>query len=120
MGLCDFIYVGRIPPHEILNLNLNLDEKGYIITDEFMRTNIPGIYAAGDIDIALYTEDCPDTTGNFLKLVDEEFYNGLHFHRVIKNFMIQGGCPRSKDPFDGRAGTGGPMQIGRASCRERV
>ena len=44
-----FIYVGRIPPHEILNLNLNLDEKGYIITDEFMRTNIPGIYAAGDI-----------------------------------------------------------------------
>ncbi|MBH38193.1 thioredoxin-disulfide reductase [bacterium] len=44
-----FIYVGRIPPHEILNLNLNLDEKGYIITDEFMRTNISGIYAAGDI-----------------------------------------------------------------------
>ncbi len=44
-----FIYVGRIPPNEILNLNLNLDEKGYIITDEFMRTNIPGIYAAGDI-----------------------------------------------------------------------
>ena len=64
--------------------------------------------SAGDIDIALYTEDCPETTGNFLKLVDDEFYNGLHFHRVIKSFMIQGGCPRSKDPFDGRAGTGGP------------
>jgi thioredoxin reductase (NADPH) len=44
-----FIYVGRIPPKEILNLNLNLDENGFIITDEFMRTNIPGIYAAGDI-----------------------------------------------------------------------
>ncbi len=44
-----FIYVGRIPPNEILNLNLSLDEKGHIITDEFMRTNIPGIYAAGDI-----------------------------------------------------------------------
>ena len=64
--------------------------------------------SAGNIDIALYTEDCPETSGNFLKLVDDEFYNGLHFHRVIKNFMIQGGCPRSKDPFDGRAGTGGP------------
>ena len=64
--------------------------------------------SAGDIDIALYTEDCPETAGNFLKLVDDGFYNGLHFHRVIKGFMIQGGCPRSKDPFDGRAGTGGP------------
>lgn len=73
-----------------------------------MPTMVRMTTSAGDIDIALYTEDCPETTGNFLKLVDEEFYNGLHFHRVIKNFMIQGGCPRSKDPFDGRAGTGGP------------
>ena len=73
-----------------------------------MPTLVRMTTSAGDIDIALYTEDCPETTGNFLRLVDEEFYNGLHFHRVIKNFMIQGGCPRSKDPFDGRAGTGGP------------
>ena len=57
--------------------------------------------SAGDIDIALYTEDCPETTGNFLRLVDDEFYNGLHFHRVIKSFMIQGGCPLG-------TGTGGP------------
>ena len=62
-----------------------------------MPTMVRMTTSAGDIDIALY-EDCPETTGNFLKLVDEEFYNGLHFHRVIKNFMIQGGCPRSKDP----------------------
>ena len=73
-----------------------------------MPTMVRMTTSAGDIDIALYTEDCPETTGNFLKLVDDEFYNGLHFHRVIKSFMIQGGCPRSKDPFDGRAGTGGP------------
>ena len=73
-----------------------------------MPTMVRMTTSTGDIDIALYTEDCPETTGNFLKLVDEEFYNGLHFHRVIKNFMIQGGCPRSKDPLDGRAGTGGP------------
>lgn len=64
--------------------------------------------SAGDIDIQLYTEECPETTGNFLKLVDNEFYNGLHFHRVIKDFMIQGGCPYSRDPHNGRAGTGGP------------
>ncbi|RAP31548.1 thioredoxin-disulfide reductase [Candidatus Marinamargulisbacteria bacterium SCGC AG-343-D04] len=44
-----FIYVGRIPPKDIIRVDLNIDEDGFIITDEFMRTNIPGIYAAGDI-----------------------------------------------------------------------
>ncbi|MDA1352868.1 MAG: FAD-dependent oxidoreductase [bacterium] len=43
-----FVYIGRIPP-SILNIELRIDEDGYIITDEFMRTNIPGVYAAGDI-----------------------------------------------------------------------
>ena len=64
--------------------------------------------SAGEIDIELYTDECPETTGNFLKLVDDGFYDGLHFHRVIKDFMIQGGCPHSSDPNNGRAGTGGP------------
>tara|TARA_S200000501_G_scaffold258247_1_gene242005 strand:- start:1740 stop:2066 length:327 start_codon:yes stop_codon:yes gene_type:complete len=64
--------------------------------------------SAGEIDIELYTDECPETTGNFLKLVDDGFYDGMHFHRVIKDFMIQGGCPHSKDPNNGRAGTGGP------------
>ena len=62
----------------------------------------------GNIQIELYTEDCPETTGNFLKLVDSGFYNGLHFHRIIKDFMIQGGCPNSKNPDSGKAGMGGP------------
>ena len=62
----------------------------------------------GDIQIELYTKECPETTGNFLKLVDSGFYNGLHFHRIIKDFMIQGGCPKSKDPDSRAAGTGGP------------
>jgi thioredoxin reductase (NADPH) len=44
-----FVYAGRIPPKEILHLNLRMDEKGYIVTDEYMRTSIRGIYAAGDI-----------------------------------------------------------------------
>ena len=64
--------------------------------------------SAGDITIELYTDECPETTGNFLKLVNDGFYDGLHFHRVISNFMIQGGCPHSRDPHNGRAGTGGP------------
>ena len=73
-----------------------------------MSTIVRMTTSAGEIDIELFTEDCPETTGNFLKLVDEGFYNGLHFHRVIKNFMIQGGCPHSRDANNGRAGTGGP------------
>jgi len=62
----------------------------------------------GTITIELYTKDCPETTSNFLRLVDEGFYDGLHFHRIIKDFMIQGGCPKSKDPESRAAGTGGP------------
>jgi len=44
-----FIYAGRKPPQDIINLEVEIDEDGYIITDEYMRTNIAGIYAAGDI-----------------------------------------------------------------------
>ena len=62
----------------------------------------------GPINIELYTKDCPETTSDFLRLVDEGFYDGLHFHRIIKDFMIQGGCPKSKDPESRAAGTGGP------------
>lgn len=64
--------------------------------------------SAGDITLKLYTDECPDTSANFLKLVDKEHYDGLHFHRVIPQFMLQGGCPHSRDPFSPRAGTGGP------------
>jgi cyclophilin family peptidyl-prolyl cis-trans isomerase len=60
----------------------------------------------GDIEIELFADKMPITTGNFIKLAKEGFYNGLHFHRVINKFMIQFGCPNSKDPTDGRAGTG--------------
>ena len=45
----------------------------------------------GDIDIELYPEKAPKTVANFLRLVDENYYNGLTFHRVIAGFMIQGG-----------------------------
>lgn len=64
--------------------------------------------SAGEILINLYTEQAPKTVENFVKLVEMGHYNGLHFHRVIQDFMIQGGCPHSKDPSSPRAGTGGP------------
>jgi len=55
----------------------------------------------GTIRLELHESQCPETVGNFEKLAGEGFYDGLTFHRVIEDFMIQGGCPRGD-------GTGGP------------
>ena len=55
----------------------------------------------GVITVALNEKEAPITVDNFVKLVNKGFYNGLTFHRIIKGFMIQGGCPRGN-------GTGGP------------
>jgi cyclophilin family peptidyl-prolyl cis-trans isomerase len=55
----------------------------------------------GDIEIELYMDETPETAGNFKKLVERGFYNGLKFHRIIENFMIQGGDPQGD-------GSGGP------------
>ena len=55
----------------------------------------------GPIEIELFPEDAPKTVANFTKLAGEGFYDGLVFHRVIPDFMIQGGCPQG-------TGTGGP------------
>ena len=62
----------------------------------------------GNFEVELYLDQMPITAGNFIKLAKSGFYNGLHFHRVISNFMIQFGCPYSRDPHSRRAGTGGP------------
>ncbi len=55
----------------------------------------------GTIDLELFDEDAPKTVENFRKLSSENFYDGIIFHRVIPDFMIQGGCPQG-------TGTGGP------------
>ena len=60
----------------------------------------------GTFKIELFTDKMPITAGNFVKLAKSGFYDGLHFHRVIKGFMAQFGCPFSKDPTSPRAGTG--------------
>jgi len=60
----------------------------------------------GSFTAEIYKDKMPITAGNFLTLAKEGFYDGLHFHRVIKDFMIQFGCPHSKDPNSPRAGTG--------------
>ncbi len=60
----------------------------------------------GSITVELFVDKMPITAGNFLELAKSGFYDGLHFHRVIKGFMLQFGCPHSKDPNSPRAGTG--------------
>jgi peptidylprolyl isomerase len=62
----------------------------------------------GDIKVELFIQDAPITAGNFLKLAKEDYYDGITFHRVIPDFMIQGGDPLSKDDDPTNDGTGGP------------
>ena len=65
------------------------------MSDATMSTN------HGDITFELFDEDAPKTVENFRKLSRDGFYDGLTFHRIISNFMIQGGCPEG-------SGMGGP------------
>ncbi len=62
----------------------------------------------GNFTVELFVDKMPITAQNFLDLAKSGFYDGLHFHRVIKGFMLQFGCPNSKDPKSSAAGTGGP------------
>ena len=62
----------------------------------------------GQLTIELFDNDAPKTVSNFLNLVNDGFYDGLSFHRVINGFMAQGGCPNTKEGGNGIPGTGGP------------
>jgi cyclophilin family peptidyl-prolyl cis-trans isomerase len=60
----------------------------------------------GGFSAEIFVDSMPITGGNFVRLVKEGFYDGLHFHRVIKKFMVQFGCVHSRDPNSPLAGTG--------------
>lgn len=64
----------------------------------------------GDIDLTLFPDDAPVTVTSFLHLASRKFYDGLTFHRVIPNFMIQGGCPLG-------SGTGNPGYKFECECK---
>ena len=55
----------------------------------------------GNMTIEMFEDDAPNTVANMISLIEKGYYDGLNFHRVIPNFMIQGGCPQG-------TGTGGP------------
>ena len=62
----------------------------------------------GNINVELFQKEAPGTVANFVKLASEGFYDGLAFHRVIPSFVIQGGCPNTREGATGTPGTGGP------------
>jgi peptidyl-prolyl cis-trans isomerase B (cyclophilin B) len=62
----------------------------------------------GDIRLDLFPKVAPKTVENFVKLAKNKFYDGLAYHRVIAGFVIQGGCPNTKEGAKGQPGTGGP------------
>ena len=62
----------------------------------------------GTIIAELFDAEVPNTVANFEKLANSQFYDGTRFHRVIRDFMIQGGDPLSRDAGNPRVGTGGP------------
>ncbi len=67
----------------------------------------------GEITVELWNDVAPGHAENFLKLVNEGFYNGLNFHRILPGFVIQGGCPKGD-------GTGGPGYMIKAEFNDRA
>ncbi len=93
------------------NLSLNQEQPSPTPTATPMPSpdtiKVTMITARGDIVLELYPKVAPKTVASFVKLTQDKFYDGTKFHRVIADFMIQGGDPLSKTD-DPRVGTGGP------------
>jgi peptidyl-prolyl cis-trans isomerase B (cyclophilin B) len=62
----------------------------------------------GLMKIEFFEADAPNTVKNFVELAQKGYYDGLSFHRVIPDFVIQGGCPNTREGASGYPGTGGP------------
>lgn len=96
----------------MLNCQTKTDEQApkeeEIVTEnpKIVRTMITTTY--GDIELELWPEIAPRTVQNFIDLAAKDFYTGTYFHRVIPDFMIQGGCPNTKNDNRGDDGQGGP------------
>lgn len=91
---------GPISPEELKTSNPAITNTMNRIA--IMKTNL------GTIELELFEDIMPITTGNFIKLAEEKFYDGIKFHRVIDGFMIQAGDPNTKGDNVMAYGTGGP------------
>jgi len=87
-----------------INLSYMDDEEKY--EEQYNKAVIHT--SLGDIRVKLYNDDSPVTVRNFVRLSIHKFYDNTKFHRIIEDFMIQGGCPFSKDDNWRNDGTGGP------------
>ncbi len=74
----------------------------------------------GEITIAFWPDVAPKTVENFKKLANSGFYDGTAFHRIIKGFMIQGGCPNTREGATGMPGTGSPGWKVKAEFNEKA
>jgi len=81
---------------QVLSLSKKVDMHAIIKTNK------------GDMKVEFFEKDAPNTVANFTKLAKEGFYNDLKWHRVLPDFVIQGGCPNSREGAPGMPGTGGP------------
>ncbi|MCF7820498.1 MAG: peptidylprolyl isomerase [Candidatus Pacebacteria bacterium] len=92
------------------NNMINEQEQGSSLRDEYKHVIL--VTNKGEIKLELFTDKTPVTSENFLKLADNNYYDNTKFHRVIKNFMIQGGDPLTKDDnLVNSWGTGGPGYV---------
>jgi len=90
------------PKDSNVTRDMGLENLSATYDQALMRTSL------GNIKLQFYANESPLTVNNFLNLVKKGFYNGTTFHRVIKDFMIQGGDPNSKDDDWSNDGMGGP------------
>lgn len=113
LNIIVFIILGSL----LVKVNVNIenleeekeDNQNKIKMEENNKSIVLVKTNKGDFKIKLYLNESPITAGNFKKLVEEGFYDGTRFHRVIEGFMIQGGDPKSKNTSLQRQwGTGGP------------
>lgn len=94
-----------------------LREKSETVTDEAKQLPIVEFKTTrGDVVIELFEDEAPNTVANFISLIEKKYYDGLKFHRVIPDFMAQGGCPNTREGAVGMPGTGGPGYAIKCEC----